>query len=371
MLYFHFILTKFQTGELLRANETARHQGDLTIVNRILCVLAYAEHKESVQTIANLLHVSDEFVRAWVKKYMQGGVKAGTNRKCSPGRPTKLTQIQRRRLSKIIEQGPQKSGFFGACWRTPMIQELILNKFNVLYNVRYISQLLKNMGFSYQKARFALGGKNPDNADKRQEWLNTHWPEAFSLALARNAYLFFEDEASFPQWGTLTYTWAKKGEQPTVQTSGVRKGYKVFGLVDYFTGRFFYKTIESKFNSQTYIEFLKDILSKTRKHIVLIHDGAKYHDNKAVKEFVASRANRLTLDKLPAYSPDFNPIEKVWKKIKELEKIKEEETHLHYFPTFESLKQKVDSALKNFANKGKKLLSVFEFYKKNGDCITY
>lgn len=301
--------------------------------------------------------MSDEFVRTWVKKYLQGGVKAVTFRKCSPGRPNKLTKTKLLALSKLIDKGPQKAGFPGACWRTPMVQELILNKFNVFYNVRYISQLLKNRGFSYQKARFAVGGKNPDNADERQKWINTPWPEALALASAQNAYLFFEDEASFAQWGTLTYTLAKKGEQPTVKTSGIRKGYKVFGLVDYFTCRFLYKTIEERFNSQTYIRFLKDVLSKTRKHIVLVHDGAKYHDSFAVKEFIARKANRLTVYKLPAYSPDFK-IEKVWKKIKD------QDTHLHYFPTFESLKLRVDSALTNFANKGKKRLCVFEFYKK-------
>ncbi|MDM8559758.1 IS630 family transposase [Thiotrichales bacterium HSG14] len=172
------------------------------------------------------------------------------------------------------------------------------------------------MGFSYQKARFAVGGKDPDNAKKRQEWINKLWPEALALANKRNAYLFFEDEASFPQWSTLTYTWAIQGKQPTVQISGIRKGYKVFGLIDYFTGRFFSKTIEERFNSQTYIEFLKDILSKTRKHIVLIHDGAKCHDSKAVKKFMAEKVNRLTVYKLPAYSPDFNSIEKVWKKLR-------------------------------------------------------
>jgi len=34
-------------------------------------VLAYAEHKNSVENMAKLLHVSTEFIRAWVKKYMQ------------------------------------------------------------------------------------------------------------------------------------------------------------------------------------------------------------------------------------------------------------------------------------------------------------
>ena len=67
---------------------------------------------------------------------------------------------------------------------------------------------------------------------------------------------------------------------------------------------------------------------------------------------------RLTLYKLPAYSPDFNPIEKVWKRIKK------DETHLQYFHSEESLKEKVDEALANFARQGKKRLSVFNFYKE-------
>jgi hypothetical protein len=69
---------------------------------------------------------------------------------------------------------------------------------------------------------------------ERQEWCTTTWPHILRLAKARQALLLFGDEASFPQWGTLTYTWARRGQQPTVKTSGKRKGYKVFGLIDYF-----------------------------------------------------------------------------------------------------------------------------------------
>ena len=47
---------------------------------------------------------------------------------------------------------------------------------------------------------------------------------------------------------------------------------------------------------------------------------------------------------MPTYSPDYNPIEKLWKKIKQ------QETHLHYFPTFEALTEKVEQALLKFAN---------------------
>ena len=48
-------------------------------------------------------------------------------------------------------------GLSGNCWRSPMIQRLIQERFGVLYSVRYISELLKSMGYSYQKVRFVSG----------------------------------------------------------------------------------------------------------------------------------------------------------------------------------------------------------------------
>jgi len=47
----------------------------------------------------------------------------------------------------------------------------------------------------------------------------------------------------------------------------------------------------------------------------------------------------LTIEQLPAYSPDFNPIEHLWKKVKK------EATHLKHFPEFSDLQQEVDRAL--------------------------
>ena len=114
-----------------------------------------------------------------------------------------------------------------------MIQQLIYDRFGVLYNVFSIAQLLKNLCLSYQKAAFV---SDHLDEDKRQAWCTTTWLQLVRLAKERHALLLFGDEASFPQWGTLTYTWARHGRQPKVKTSGKRKGYKVFGLLEYFTG---------------------------------------------------------------------------------------------------------------------------------------
>ena len=134
------------------------------------------------------------------------------------------------------------------------------------------------MGFSWQKAKFGSANIDPE---KRCGWLEKTWPEIRKPAKEKNAHVMFEDEASFPQWGSLTYTWAKKGRQPIVKTSGIRKCRKVFGAIEYFTGRFYYKGYEGRLNSESYSEFLKDVLSKTGKHIILIHDGAPYHRSAA------------------------------------------------------------------------------------------
>jgi hypothetical protein len=107
--------------------------------------------------------------------------------------------------------------------------------------VHYVSELLKNLGFSFQKARFV--SDHLDEA-KRREWLQQTWPQIQKQAKAAGALLLFGDEASFAQWGSLSYTWARKGQQPTLKTSGKRKAYKTLGLIDFFSGQFFYRHSE-------------------------------------------------------------------------------------------------------------------------------
>jgi transposase len=290
---------------------------------------------------------------------MLGGPESLKSRK-SPGRKPGLTKTRKKEPDKLITAGPSKCGFPGACWRSPMIQNLIYEKFGVFYSVHYISQLLKSMGFSYQKAKFVSDHHDPV---LRQEWLDKKWTEIYRLALKWKAMILFGDEASFPQWGSLSYTWSKKGETPVVQTSGIRKGYKVFGLIDYFTGTFFCKGHEGRLNSESYAAFLTEVMQKTRKHIILIQDGARYHTSKAMKMFYQENSDRITVFDLPSYSPDYNPIEKLWKKIKE------REIHLHYFPTFDALKNKVEKALLNFQDCKQEILKLFGFYNELSEQI--
>ncbi|MDQ3255857.1 MAG: IS630 family transposase [Acidobacteriota bacterium] len=327
--------------------KTAQRLGQVRKVKYLLAILAVmtGQHFEAV---ARTLRVTPPTVQEWLRLFLCYGVKGAPRRK-STGRPAKLSPARKAELARLIEAGPSAAGFSGACWRSPMVQQLIQDRFSVLYNVFYIAELLQSLGFSFQKAKFVS-----DHLDEveRRRWRTQTWPQILRLARAQGALLLFGDEASFPQWGTLSYTWARRGQQPTVKTSGKRHGYKVFGLLDYFTGRFFSQGWEGRLNSASYTTFLQHVLAQTTQAIVLIQDGARYHTSAETRRFFAAHAARLTVFQLPAYSPDYNPIEKLWKKIKE------HETHLHYFATFAALTEKVEAALLQFANAPEAILAL-------------
>ena len=328
----------FTRKQLYRHLQQAYGQGDLKLVKRIHALLALAENT-SVSEVAEMLNLGQQTVRDYCNAFLRKGA-SSLSYKRPPGRPSKLTKTQRRQLADLIKAGPQAAGYTSGCWNTPMMQDLIQSRFGVSYHPHYLSTLLHNLGFSYQKARFV---SDHLNEAKRLAWRRTKWPAILRDAQQRKALLLFGDEASFAQWGSLSYTWAPKGEQPEVRTSGKRKGYKVFGLIDYFSGRLFYKAHEGRLNSESYAAFLLDVLAQTSRHVVVIQDGARYHTSQAMQEFFQAHAARLTIEQLPSYSPDFNPIEHLWKKVKK------EATHLKYFPDFSQLQAEVDRALLHFA----------------------
>jgi hypothetical protein len=173
-------------------------------------------------------------------------------------------------------------------------------------------------------------------------WREATWPAILAEAKRRDALLLFGDEATFAQWGSLSSTWAPRGQQPEVRTCGKRKGDKVFGLIDYWSGRLFAHAQTERFSSATSTAFLTLVLEQTSGPLIVLQDGASYHTAAATKEFIAAHAERLSVYQLPSYSPDYNPIEHLWKNMKK------RTTHNRYFPEFTDLCLSVDEGLAHF-----------------------
>ncbi len=133
-----------------------------------------------------------------------------------------------------------------------------------------------------------------------------------------------------------------RGQQPPVLTCGKRKAYKVFGLIDYFSGRLFAQGQTARFSGATYTAFLATVLAQTTQPLILIQDGARYHTSADARAFFAQHAARLSVYQLPSYAPDYNPIEHLWKNMKK------RTTHNRYFPEFELVCTSVEDGLAHF-----------------------
>jgi transposase len=327
--------------------KTARQLGRWRQVHSLLALLAVMDG-QSFAEVAVVLRVHEKTVAAWGRLFCGDGL-TGAPRQQPTGRPPKRTPTQTEALAPLIDEGPVRAGFSGACGRAPLIPQVIYDRFGVFDNVFSIAPLRKHLGLSYQTAAFVA-----DHLDvaQRTTGCTTTWPHIRRLAQAGKALRRCGEEAACPQWGTLTYTWARRGQPPQVKTAGTRKGDKVLGLIEDFTGRLLYDGQAGRLNSAADMTLLTRVVAHTTPPIVLIQDGAKYHTSAETTAFVAQQTARLQVFQLPTYAPDDNPIEKLWKQSKQ------HDTHLHDFPTFEALTATVEQARLTFAHAPKDVLAL-------------
>lgn len=334
--------------------------GDVRVLRRSSVLLEVLQGPQPKQELAQQWRVSPATVYNWTLAWMQQGLDS-LRPAWGSGRPAKLSAWQKQRLCHLLDGGPQAAGFSTACWSSVLVAQLIEQEFGVLYNRFYVCQLLRNWGYSFQKAQFVSDHLDPQ---RREQWLQHEWPQIVQQARQRGALLLFGDESSFAQWGSLSYTWARKGHTPLVKTSGVRKACKVYGLIEFFSGRLFYQMIEGRFNSHSYCAFLQQVLEQTSQEntlLFVIQDGARYHTSKATREFCAAHQERLVVFQLPSYSPDYNPIEYLWRNTKKAT------THNKYFAHFESLTAAVEKTLAEFAVTPQAVLKLFGRYCQEAD----
>ena len=127
----------------------------------------------------------------------------------------------------------------------------------------------------------------------------------------------YEDEASFWLDGTLHQTWARVGVQPRVDTFGMRKTAHLFGALSLESRPRFQYQFAAVFNAQTFLDFLTLLVRRTRRKIFLVIDNSPCHNlDTEGRAWLTAHRRRIELFRLPPYSPEFNPIEGVWKQTK-------------------------------------------------------
>jgi transposase len=134
-------------------------------------------------------------------------------------------------------------------------------------------------------------------------------------AQAQGQTLFFIDESGFYPLPSVVRTYAPVGQTPILREWCTREHLSAISAISPEGQRYFHCQ-NSALNSEDAIAFLEHLLREVPGRMVLIWDGSPIHRSHAIKGFLASgAAQRLHLERLPAYAPELNPGEGLWQQL--------------------------------------------------------
>jgi transposase len=149
------------------------------------------------------------------------------------------------------------------------------------------------------------------------------------------------DECHFQQHGSRCTMWVPPEEtDPVVFHAPTRKSVSLFGAVHLRKGQML-AHFSPVFEALSFQMFLGALLRRRGRgqKMMIILDNAAYHHAEALEPWLAERREVLELLFLPPYSPELNPIERVWKLLRRLC------THNEYFPELELLENALTQQL--------------------------
>lgn len=129
--------------------------------------------------------------------------------------------------------------------------------------------------------------------------------------------LIYEDESRIHAYQALRSTWFKKGAQKQIPTYGHHASVSLFGAVNVLDGEFFCQVADSC-KAPSFRTFVDDVLHYYQdKTVIMVLDNARIHDAKELQPFFEENEDRFIRIFLPKYSPNLNPVERIWKWLKE------------------------------------------------------
>ena len=266
----------------------------------------------SPEEVTRVLGLSRSTVYNWLAQYREHGIQGLKAKKIS-GRPAKIDGKKMKWIyDTIVQKSPLQFKFEFALWTREMIQKIIADKFRINLGLSSISRLLKQLGLTCQRPIFKAWQQNSQQV---KNWLKKVFPKIKTRAKLEKADIFFADEAGVRSDYHSGTTWAPKGETPVVTATGARFSVNMISAVSP-RGDFRFMVVEGSVNSSVFVEFLKRLMTGSKRKVFLVVDGYSAHKSKIAKKFIESTDGKLELFYLPPYSPELNPDELAWNTLK-------------------------------------------------------
>jgi transposase len=278
---------------------------DRRVYQRLTAVLTIAEGK-SREEVAHLLGIGLSQLGEWLRIYRNKGLD-GLCTLHYKGDPGKLTAGQVDQLKDKVSTG---------CFRnSDQIRQWLKDTFSVSYTSSGVKDLLRRIGVSYHQVSGFLWKADPDKQHAFVKRVARHKREAKRPGAPRTRRYYVD--ACHPIWGLdLVYCcWLLLGQRLLVGMGSGRKRLNILGAYcpddhEYVD----YRLTRDNINGEQFVNFLRLLLSmhpETERFILYV-DGARYYNSPVVKEWL-KRHPQFHLSKIPAYSPNVNLIERMWK----------------------------------------------------------
>jgi len=276
--------------------ETHRAAQSKKAADRIKTILLLNEGY-SYETIAHILRLDNTTVRRYFKEYKKQGID-GLLEDRYHGSEGNLTKDQETELSAYLKTHLHQTA--------KEVSSHIHQKYGVRYSIEGITHLLHRMGFVYKKTKVV-----PGKVDMK--WQETFKKMYHLLKQTKDTKdrIYFLDGTHPVHNNKPCYGWIFKGEVKTSKGNTGRKRLNLNGalnLEDMDIVVLEEKTINTEAMIRLFLE-----LEKRQKEgkIILIVDNASYNHSYELKQFLRKH-KRIKLYYLPPYSPNLNPIERLW-----------------------------------------------------------
>jgi transposase len=317
-----------------RQNLIARHrkERDKRICDRIKAVLAY-DDGYTYSEIAKILLLDDETIRRHIDDYLK-------NKKLNPengGSVEKLNQLQSRRLIQHLSEVTYLY--------VKDICAYVQTTFKKKYSISGMTKWLHANGFCYKKAHAV-----PAKASREQQKKFIKYYAELKEKAGKKEPIYFVDSVHPQYQAHLTYGWILKGEQKLVPTTARQPRLNFIGGICLNGHRIIYQQAD-KVDADNIAGFLCNLRKRHpgKYKIHIIWDNAGYHSDAAIQEFAKNLA--IELHSLPPYSPNLNPIERLWKIMHE------KVSYNKYYDSFPDFTEATLDFFKNIGRKKKLLRS--------------
>jgi transposase len=312
--------------EVRRLKAAHRLEKDRKRADRIKTILALNEGL-SYQQVAKLLLLDDTTIRRYLQEFKDSGVD-GLLEDRYQGSMGLLPEIEIRSLENHLQEHTYQS-VKAICW-------YVRRTFGVSYSIAGMTHLLHRRGFVYKKTTVV-----PGRFDPRKQAFFRKFYTALKECKNPEDRIYFLD-ATHPQHNTkAAYGWMYKGDVKTVKGNSGRQRLNLNGAVNLADMQI--TVLEEKtINTQAMIRLLRTLARKQRKGtIYALVDNAPYNHSKHLKAYL-KKHQRIEVFYLPPYSPNLNPIERLWlffqKKL----------LYNAYYPTFKEFQSACHEFFANF-----------------------